>query len=128
MTVEFDAPGAFTSNRSSPLRFILSHVIRHWWVGVLMVLGAFGNAAFAASIAYLIGEAFDAIINNSDLQQVLAVCLGIVGISAVRSVVQFTRNISAQVYGQRIERDVRDELYASLLGKSMDFHDMQPVG
>src|SRR5690606_30546461 len=26
------------------------------------------------------------------------------------------------------ERDVRDELYASLLGKSMSFHDMQPVG
>ncbi|HRF97816.1 MAG TPA: ABC transporter transmembrane domain-containing protein, partial [Aggregatilineales bacterium] len=26
------------------------------------------------------------------------------------------------------ERDVRDELYASLLGKSMTFHDLMPVG
>jgi ATP-binding cassette subfamily B protein len=32
------------------------------------------------------------------------------------------------VFAQRIERDVRDELYASLLGKSMSFHDLQPVG
>jgi ATP-binding cassette subfamily B protein len=38
------------------------------------------------------------------------------------------RNASAETYGQRIERDVRDELYASLLGKSMTFHDFQPVG
>ncbi len=29
---------------------------------------------------------------------------------------------------QRIERDVRDELYISLLGKSMTFHSLQPVG
>jgi ATP-binding cassette subfamily B protein len=38
------------------------------------------------------------------------------------------RNMSAEVFAQRIERDVRDELYASLLGKSMAFHDFQPVG
>src|SRR5690606_26610161 len=34
----------------------------------------------------------------------------------------------SEIYAQRIERDVRDELYASLLGKSMSFHDMLPVG
>ncbi|MAS33186.1 MAG: ABC transporter [Anaerolineaceae bacterium] len=128
MTVEFDAHRSFTSDHSSPLRFILSHIFRHWWVGILMVFGAFGNAAFAAVIAYQVGEAFDAIIQDNSLEKVLAVCVSIVGIALVRSVVQFTRNFSAQVYGQRIERDVRDELYASLLGKSMDFHDMQPVG
>ena len=30
--------------------------------------------------------------------------------------------------GQRVERDTRDELYASLLGKSMQFHDRQSIG
>lgn len=128
MTVEFDAHRSFTSDHSSPLRFILSHVIRHWWVGILMVFGAFGNAGFAAVIAYAVGQAFDAVIDGPDLERVLLVSAGIVGISVVRSLVQFSRNFSAQVYGQRIERDVRDELYASLLGKSMTFHDMQPVG
>jgi ATP-binding cassette subfamily B protein len=29
---------------------------------------------------------------------------------------------------QRIERDIRDELYVALLGKSMTFHNLQPVG
>ena len=33
-----------------------------------------------------------------------------------------------ELVAQRIERDVRDELYASLLAKSMTFHDFQPVG
>jgi ABC-type multidrug transport system fused ATPase/permease subunit len=27
-----------------------------------------------------------------------------------------------------MERDIRDELYLSLLGKSMTFHNLQPVG
>jgi len=29
---------------------------------------------------------------------------------------------------QRVERDVRQELYSNLLGKSMTFHGLQPVG
>jgi ATP-binding cassette subfamily B protein len=29
---------------------------------------------------------------------------------------------------QKMERDIRDELYLSLLGKSMTFHNLQPVG
>lgn len=127
-TVEFDAQRSFTSNHSSPLRFILSHVLRHWWVGVLMVSGAFGNAAGAAIIPQFIGGAFNAVTGDRDMQQVLSLCVGIVGVALARAVVQFMRNYSAQVYGQLIERDVRDELYASLLGKSMAYHDTQPVG
>jgi ATP-binding cassette subfamily B protein len=38
------------------------------------------------------------------------------------------RNFSSEVIGQRIERDIRDELYVSLIGKSTSFHDMQPTG
>ncbi|PWH13119.1 MAG: ABC transporter ATP-binding protein, partial [Anaerolineae bacterium] len=30
--------------------------------------------------------------------------------------------------GQRLEREIRDELYIALLGKSMTFHSLQPVG
>ena len=127
-TVEFDAHRAFTSNHTNALRFILSHIFRHWYVGVVMVLGAFGNAALASVIPYLVGESFDAIIERNDLQQVLVFCIGVGAVAFIRSFVQFARNFSAQVYGQRIERDVRDELYASLLGKSMAFHDLQPVG
>ncbi len=44
------------------------------------------------------------------------------------ALLQLIRNISAETLGQRIERDVRDELYLSLIGKSMAFHDSHPTG
>lgn len=128
MTVEFEAQRSFTSNHRSPARFILSHVLRHWWVGVLMVLGAFANAAGAALIPQYIGSAYNAVTLDQNFQQIGSICVSIVIVALARAVVQFIRNYSAQVYGQLIERDVRDELYASLLGKSMAYHDMQPVG
>jgi ATP-binding cassette subfamily B protein len=45
-----------------------------------------------------------------------------------RSVLQLGRNFASSVVGERVERDTRQELYLSLLGKSMTFHDLQPVG
>ncbi|HSM69992.1 MAG TPA: ABC transporter ATP-binding protein, partial [Anaerolineales bacterium] len=38
------------------------------------------------------------------------------------------RNFGAELLAQKMERQVRDELYLSLLGKSMTFHNIQPVG
>jgi len=43
-------------------------------------------------------------------------------------VLQLGRNFGSEVIGQRLERDTRHELYASLIGKSMTFHDQQSVG
>ncbi len=128
MRVEFQAGSVYNSNYSSPLRFVLSHLQRHWHIGVLMVLGAFCNAAVGVTIPLNIGQAFTAILENQDLQLALNACILIVVASSLRAIVQFIRNFGAQVYGQRIERDVRDELYASLLGKSMAFHNLRPVG
>ena len=128
MSVEFQTGSVYNSNYSSPLRFVLSHLQRHWHIGVLMVLGAFCNAALGVTIPLNIGQAFTAILENQDLQLALNACILIVVASSLRATVQFMRNFGAQVYGQRIERDVRDELYASLLGKSMAFHNLRPVG
>ena len=41
---------------------------------------------------------------------------------------QLGRNFSAETVAQRLERDTRQELYASLLGKGMGFHDLRPTG
>ncbi|MBL6983277.1 MAG: ABC transporter ATP-binding protein, partial [Anaerolineales bacterium] len=46
----------------------------------------------------------------------------------VRGVLQFGRNFGAELIAQNVERNIRDELYVSLLGKSMTFHNLQPVG
>ena len=128
ISVEFQAGNIRAGNHSSPLRFTLSHLLKHWYIGVLMVFGAVANAALWISIPLNVGLAFDAVKDEQNLQTAINACLLIVIASLLRAVVQFMRNFSAQIYGQRLERDVRDELYASLLGKSMAFHDLRPVG
>lgn len=128
MASEFIAQEAFRSDHRTTFRFIWSHIRRHPLTAVLLVIGAFSNAALAAVIPAFAGLAVNAILNDNDLHTAGLAALGIVLSQVVRAVLQFTRNYSAETYGQRIERDVRDELYASLLGKSMAFHDLQPVG
>ena len=93
-----------------------------------MMIGAFANAALAAAVPYYVGVAFNAISEGRGLDAVLPMAFAIIGSQLLRAGLQLMRNFSAEIFAQRIERDVRDELYASLLGKSMSFHDMQPVG
>ncbi|MFW5696689.1 MAG: ABC transporter ATP-binding protein [Phototrophicaceae bacterium] len=130
MSAEFIARPDYNTNRRNPFRFIVSHMMRHPLFAVLLVIGAFSNAALAAAVPYFIGESFNALVDadGRGLELVGLMALAIVGSQVLRGVLQLMRNFSAEVFSQRIERDVRDELYASLLGKSMGFHDMMPVG
>lgn len=94
-----------------------------------MVLGAFGNAALAAAVPVLVGQAFNTVLKTPvDSPALLRIALWIVGTQLLRGFLQLGRNYSAEIIAQRVERDIRDELYVSLLGKSMTFHSLQPVG
>lgn len=128
MSSEFIARIPYKTNHTSPFRFIISHIVRHPIVGMIMVIGAFSNAALAAAVPYFIGLAFNAVIAGSTIDGIVGFVLAIIASQLLRGVLQLGRNFSSEIFAQRIERDVRDELYASLLGKSMTFHDMQPVG
>jgi ATP-binding cassette, subfamily B, bacterial len=128
MASEFIAHKPFKTDHSTPSRFIWSHIRRHPFWGIGMVIGAFSNAALAAAVPYFGGMAFNSIINGEGLAAAGKWALFIVLSQLTRGVLQTIRNFSAEVFAQRIERDVRDELYASLLGKSMNFHADKPVG
>ncbi len=128
MASEFNARRSFHTDHRSPSRFVVSHIRRHWVFGVTMIIGAFSNAALAMAVPYYIGLAFNAITEGQGIDAVVPAALAIIGSQILRGALQLMRNFSAEIFAQRIERDVRDELYASLLGKSMSFHDLQPVG
>ena len=130
MTAEFVVDSPIKSNHRSPLLFILSHILRHPGAAIVLIIGAFSNAFLAGIVPGFIGDAFDAILlmNEDSMRLVLNSVLLIMASQILRSVLQFMRNFAAEVFAQRFERDIRDELYASLLGKSMSYHDMQPVG
>ena len=130
MTIsEFRVTQTWQSDRRGPVRWILSHARRHKLPILGLLLGAFGNAALGALVPMLIGRAFDAVMATPPNVRGVALAAGLIVVSQIfRSAIQFTRTFSAEVLGQRLERDIRDELYVSLLGKSMSFHDLHPTG
>jgi ATP-binding cassette subfamily B protein len=118
-----------TFDRSSAVRWITTHATRHWGIIIMLFIGAFGNAALAAVVPVLVGDAFNAMLKlPPDTSVLLPLALIIGGSQVVRGVLQLGRNFGAELLGQRLERDIRDEMYISLLGKSMTFHSLQPVG
>jgi len=126
---EFTLTRRHTSDRRSPVRWILSHARRYWWLLLVMFLGAIGNAALATLVPVLTGDAFNAMLKVPPDKTVLLPLALIMGGSQVLSgLLALGRNFGAELVAQRIERDVRDELFVSLLGKSMTFHNLQPVG
>ncbi len=126
---EFVLPQIFEPDRRTPLRWILSHTGRYWWLVVVTLIGAIGNAALAAAVPVFVGQAFNLMLAQSpDLKRLGTIALWIVVSQLVRGVLQLGRNFGAELIGQNLERNIREELYVSLLGKSMTFHNLQPVG
>ena len=131
MTIsEFAISKDWQPDRRGPAHWILSHALRHKLLILGVLTGALGNAALAAAMPVLIGRAFDAIAATPSDLRGLATAAGLVAASQlVRGVVlQLIRNFSAETIGQKLEQGIRDELYASLIGKSMSFHDTHPTG
>jgi ATP-binding cassette subfamily B protein len=126
---EFSLQRRHTSDQTHPVKWVWSHAHRHGWIILLTVAGAVGNAALAAIVPVLTGNAFNAMLQPvPDTSVLVSLALVIAGSQLIRGGLQLARNFGAELLAQKMERDVRDELYLSLLGKSMTFHNLQPVG
>ncbi|MCL4265292.1 MAG: ABC transporter ATP-binding protein/permease [Anaerolineae bacterium] len=129
MLTEFAVHSPQTSDPRSPGRWVFSHLRRHKLLILGVFIGAFGNAALAAAIPVLTGTAFNAALAEPpDMGLIGWTAVMVILSQLVRAVLQLGRNFSSAVLGERLERDMRQEFYVSLLGKSMTFHDLQPVG
>src|SRR5512134_3057309 len=129
LPAEFTLQRKYTYDKSHPVRWIWSHAARYSWIIVMIFAGAIGNAALAAWVPKLTGDAFNAmLLPQPDTSVLLPLALTIGASQVIRGVLQLGRNFGAELMAQKLERDVRDELYLSLLGKSMTFHNLQPVG
>ncbi|MEW6402274.1 MAG: ABC transporter ATP-binding protein [Chloroflexota bacterium] len=129
LPAEFTLQRKYAYDKSGPVRWIWSHAARYWWIIIMIIVGATGNAALAAWVPKLTGDAFNAMLlpqPNTSMLIPLALTIGISQV--IRGVLQLGRNFGAELMAQKMERDIRDELYLSLLGKSMTFHNLQPVG
>src|SRR3990172_12341900 len=129
LPAEFTLERTHTYNCTSPVRWVLSHARLYNWIILMMFIGAIGNAVLAVVVPVLTGNAFNAMLKNPPDTSVLWPLALTIGISQIiRGVLQLGRNFGAELMAKKMERDIRDELYLSLLGKSMTFHNLQPVG
>ena len=126
---EFSVTGEHVYNRSSPARWILSHLLRYPHLLVSFLFAATLTNVLFAAIPRLTGLAFDEVLQPTPSpQRLLAIALSILGLVLARGLLDITNSWSVETLGQRMERDAREELYISLLGKSQTFHNRQRVG
>ncbi|MCA9835898.1 MAG: ABC transporter ATP-binding protein [Trueperaceae bacterium] len=126
---EFSVAGSHSYNRSSPLRWILSHLRRYPLLVIAFISAVTLTAIIFSGIPRLIGLAFDEMLKaDPSLQRLLVIAGTILGLVLLRGLIDLTNAVSVETLGQRLERDSREELYLSLLGKSQTFHNRQKVG
>jgi ATP-binding cassette subfamily B protein len=126
---EFRLEDEYPYKRNSAVRWTLSHLMRYPYLPLIATAASVINNFAYSIIQVLIGRAFDIIIQPEWLTTaLLAVAIGILVASVVQGLLGLVRNFSTEFIAQRIERDSRDELYVSLLGKSQTFHGRQRIG
>jgi len=126
---EFTLENEYQYVRSGPVRWIISHLLRYPLYPLIMALMAILANVLESWSRVLVGQAFDVILDpQPDVRRVLQMALSILAAHGGGGLLQLLRNFSVEVLAQRFERDSRDELYVSLLGKSLSFHDQQRIG
>ncbi len=126
---EFSVADEHVYNRSGPLRWILSHLLRYPnFLASFLLAASLTNVLFS-SVPRLTGLAFDEVLKpDPNTGHLITIALSILSLVIVRGLLDITNSWSVETLGQRLERDAREELYISLLGKSQTFHNRQRVG
>ncbi len=125
---EFTVANTYPYNRSSPVRWIFSHIFRYKFL-FIVTISLYMTAWFSNTYSrILIGQAAGEIITPTSSDGLLKIGLGVLFILILDSLSALIGSLSVQTIAQRLERDSREELYISLLGKSQTFHDRQRVG
>ncbi len=126
---EFSVEDEHVYNRAGPVRWILSHLLRYPHLMASFLLAASLTNVLFSAIPRLTGLAFDEVLKpEPSAERLLSIALAILGLALVRGLLDLTNSWSVETLGQRMERDAREELYISLLGKSQTFHNRQRAG
>ena len=126
---EFRLENEIHYNRSGPVRWIISHVTRYPLFPLTVIVAAVLNNAAYSYRQIFIGQGFDLIATPGwQRAELVALALSVMASAIGQGVTGLIRNYAVEFLAQGIERDARDELYVSLLGKSQTFHGRQRIG
>ena len=126
---EFQVETEYKYRQKGPVRWIISHVVRYpLFPLILIVSGVVNNYAYR-NIQVYVGRAFDVIsAAGFQLAELMIPVIVILASALGQGLTGLLRNFSVEFLAQKIERNSREELYLSLLGKSQTFHGRQRIG
>ncbi|HVL26245.1 MAG TPA: ABC transporter ATP-binding protein [Thermomicrobiales bacterium] len=129
-TAEFSVENQHAYDHRGPLRWVVSHLGRFKRIMLLFLGASLGATLLNGVIPGLTGRAFDAVLQgDTDAQdQLVRISLLMLGIVILRGLMDIVARFAIEVIAKRLERDSREELFISLLGKSQTFHNRQRVG
>lgn len=125
---EFRVENAHVYDTRTPLRWIVSHVLRYPLLLLGFLLSTTAFTIGSSLVPRISGLAFDAVSRADAAAALLRLALLLLGVVLLRGAFDFLNINSIERLSQRLERDARAELTTSLLGKSQAFHDRQRVG
>jgi ATP-binding cassette subfamily B protein len=125
---EFRVEGEVRYDRRDPVRWVLSHLRRYPLYLTGFLIGVVMLNVTTSAIPRLTGLAFDSVATGEGARRLLLIAGAILAVVLLRGVVDLMASLSTEVLAQRLERDAREELTISLLGKSQTFHNRQRVG
>ncbi len=126
---EFRLENEYPYNRSQPVRWIVSHVLRYPLLPLAAFLAALLVSVVNSTTQVLIGRAFDLIVQPDwETSALFTIALAVFLLAVASGFFGLIRNFSTEFIAQRFERDARDEIYIDLLGKSQTFHGRQRIG
>src|SRR5581483_7252368 len=124
---EFTVAGEYPYKRSTPARWITSHLLRYKRFLFGYILLAVLTNILYSTVPTLTGTAFNAV-TGGQAGLLVQIALTMLVLLLVQGSADLGARFSAEIIGKRFARDAREELYISLLGKSQTFHNRQRVG
>ena len=129
-TAEFTTDLPRDYNHRSPFRWLLSHVAETKWWFPLFVIASILVAVLNGFVPIYTGAAFDEVLGDTDDPTGVLIRISVILLVIVlfRGAFDLVGRFAIEVIAKRIERNTRQELFVSLLGKSQTFHNRQQVG
>lgn len=114
---------------STPYHWLRSHFLRQKLVLTLHLVTTTLSSVTEVFLPILIGAAFETILVPHTIKySFLMICLGILLLVVIQFLLDLSSNYTSTILATRIEYDVRDEVYSSLLQKDQTFYNRYRVG
>ncbi len=116
-------------NKKSQFKWVLSHILAHKGMIALFLLFATISAGIGAITPVILGKLIDEILSPSGTwAKITNLAFILLILTIVSGLASFSSGLIIEITSQKVEKDVRDEYYASMLSKSMTFHDEVKAG